>query len=130
MQIGFKKMVSETYLLDAGSTLKLSKHEFFDTLTAYANLVLSGVAKTDLSVFWTSQKTYDALSPSEKLHEHAWLVDTGVRLPAASAPFEPMAGMAIWGASCWGTVAAKVLRGETLPPPARKAGLAEAKLAS
>ncbi len=121
MRVGFTKMITDTYLLDAGSTLKVFMHEFFDTLTAYANMVLPGVAKADLTAFWTSQAAYDALPPSAKLHEHAWLVDTGVELPKASVALEPMAGTAIWGASCWAAIPLDALRGETLPPVHRKA---------
>jgi hypothetical protein len=120
MRVGFTRMITETYLLDANSTLKVFLHEFFDTLTAYANMVLPGVAKADLAAFCTSQAAYDALPPAAKLNEHAWLVDTGVKLPKASAAAEPMAGTAIWGASCWAAIPTAALRGETLPGVHRK----------
>ena len=45
MNEAFKQMVTKNYLLDSESTLQISNHEFFDTLTAYANIVLPGVAK-------------------------------------------------------------------------------------
>ena len=130
MRVGFEKMITDTYLLDADSTLKVFMHEFFDTLTAYANMVLPGVAKADLSAFWTSQAAYDALPASAKLNEHAWLVDTGVKLPKASAALGPMAGTAIWGASCWSEIPVADLRGETLPAVTRKAPSKLAKAAS
>jgi hypothetical protein len=120
MGAGFGRMITDTYLLDAASTLKVFEHEFFDTLTAYANVVLPGVAKTDLVAFWASQASYDALTPSEKLNEHAWLLDTGRRLPATAAPLEPMVGSALWGATCWRVVPEAALRGDALPPAALK----------
>jgi hypothetical protein len=121
MKLGFKKMITDTYLLDSGSTLKIFVHEFFDTLTAYANMVLPGVAKTDLTAFWASRASYDKLSPSAQLQEHAWIVDNGAKLPAASAAFEPMGGTSIWGASCWGAVQGDALRGDVVPPLASRA---------
>jgi hypothetical protein len=39
-------------LLDGDSTYQGYHHEFFDALTAYANIILPGVAKTDLIAFW------------------------------------------------------------------------------
>lgn len=131
MTTSFKNMVVRTYLIDGDSTLKIYAHEFFDTLTAYANIVLAGVAKTDLEAFWASQKAYDALTPTEQRAEHAWIVDSGVTLPAGSAALAPASGSAVRGATCWTVVAADALTGKTLPMPARKGAVAgPTKLAS
>ena len=131
MTAAFKNMVIRQYLIDAESTLKVYTHEFFDTLTAYANIALPGVAKTDLTVFWEGQKLYDALTPAQQLGEHAWIVDSGVVLPAGSAALAPASGSAVRGATCWNAIEAAALTGKTLPPPARKGAVAApTKLAS
>ena len=120
MKQAFKEMLTENYLLDADSTLKIFMHEFFDTLTAYANVVLPGVAKTDLAAFWESQKSYDGLSVKDKLDEHAWLVDAGADLPEAAAAFKEMAGKSVWGCTCWNSIPVDDLRGARLPPVSEK----------
>ena len=85
---GFKTMVKAHYLADGFAELPMSVTEFFDVLTAYANVLLLGVAKTDLVAFWESQKTFEALSGEDKLKEHAWLIDVGPMLSDPSARFE------------------------------------------
>ena len=95
-------------------------HEFFDALTSYANIILPGVAKTDLDAFWESQKNYDKLTWEDKLNEHAWLVDIGPMLSEPAIRFEGMAGECIWGCACWVVVPYDQLRGDKLPPPNRK----------
>jgi hypothetical protein len=43
----------QTYLLSGEeSTLKMTEGEFFDELTAYSNVIIPGVARTDLKAFW------------------------------------------------------------------------------
>ncbi|WP_428490294.1 hypothetical protein [Rhodopila sp.] len=120
MNKAFRKMLTENYLLDAESTLQIFNHEFFDALTAYANIILPGVAKTDLISFWESQKNYDKLSWEDKLHEHAWLIDIGPMLSEPAIRFEGMAGECIWGCACWVVVPYDELRGDKLPPANRK----------
>ena len=120
MNKAFKKMITQNYLLDSESTLQIFSHEFFDTLTAYANVILPGVAKTDLIAFWESQKNYDKLSWEDKLNEHAWLIDIGPMLSEPAIRFEGMAGECIWGCACWVVVPYDQLRGDKLPPPNRK----------
>jgi hypothetical protein len=120
MAEAFKKMITENYLLDSESTIQISDHEFFDALTAYANVILPGVAKTDLIAFWESQKNYDKLSWEDKLNEHAWLIDIGPMLSEPAIRFQGMAGECIWGCACWVVVPYVELRGDKLPPPNRK----------
>ena len=120
MNKAFKEVVTKNYLLDADSTYQSYNHEFFDTLTAYGNIILPGVAKTDLIAFWDSQKVYDKLSWEDKLNEHAWLIDIGPMLSEPAIRFEGMAGECIWGCACWVVVPYDLLRGDKLPPPNRK----------
>ena len=120
MAEAFKKMITENYLLNSESTIQISDHEFFDALTAYANVILPGVAKTDLIAFWESQKNYDKLSWEDKLNEHAWLIDIGPMLSEPAIRFQGMAGECIWGCACWVVVPYDELRGDKLPPPNRK----------
>jgi hypothetical protein len=117
---GFRDMVTKNYLLDSDSTYQTFSHEFFDALTAYANIILPGVAKTDLLAFWESQKNYDKLDWETKLNEHAWLIDIGPMLSEPAIRFEGMAGECIWGCACWVVVPYDQLRGDKLPPPNRK----------
>jgi hypothetical protein len=120
MSKSFKELITKNYLLDAESTYQGYTHEFFDALTAYANVILPGVAKTDLTAFWESQKNYDKLTWEEKLNEHAWLIDIGPMLSEPAIRFEGMAGECIWGCACWVVVPYDQLRGDKLPPPNRK----------
>ena len=116
----FKDQVTKSYLMDSESSIQMFNHEFFDTLTAYANIILPGVAKTDLNAFWESQKNYDKLDWETKLNEHAWLIDIGPMLSEPAIRFEGMAGECIWGCACWVVVPYDQLRGDKLPPPNRK----------
>ena len=120
MSTSFKKMMTETWLLDSELTLQVFNHEFFDALTAYANIILPGVAKTDLVAFWESQKNYDTLSWEDKLMEHAWLIDIGPMLSEPAIRFEGMAGECIWGCACWVVVPYDQLRGDKLPAANRR----------
>ena len=125
MSKSFEEMIKKNYLLDDESSLQLSTHEFFDTLTAYANVILPGLAKTDLTAFWASQANYDKLSWEERLIEHAWLIDLGPMLSEPAIRFEGMAGECFWGCACWVVVSYDELRGTVLPPPNRKVILEE-----
>ncbi len=120
LEKGFKDLVTKQYLLDSESTYQSYNHEFFDALTAYGDIILPGVAKTDLNAFWDSQKNYDKLDWESKLNEHAWLIDIGPMLSEPAIRFEGMAGECIWGCACWVVVPYDQLRGDKLPPPNRK----------
>ena len=123
---GFKDLIGKQYLLEGDATYQTSNYEFFDALTAYANIILPGVAKTDLVSFWGSQKNYDTLDWESKLLEHAWLIDIGPMLSEPAIRFEGMAGECIWGCACWVVVPYDQLRGDKLPPPNRKLIMEEA----
>ena len=117
---GLKELMTKEYLLPGDSTYQTENHEFFDALTAYANIILPGVAKTDLIAFWESQKNYNAMTWEDKLNEHAWLIDIGPMLSEPAIRFEGMAGECIWGCACWVVVPYDQLVGDKLPPPNRK----------
>jgi hypothetical protein len=123
---GMKDLITKEYLLEGDSTYHTENHEFFDALTAYAVVILPGVAKTDLTAFWDSQKNYDKLNWEDKLNEHAWLIDIGPMLSEPAIRFEGMAGECIWGCACWVVVPYDQLRGDKLPPPNRKVIMEEA----
>jgi len=120
MSKAFEDMVKKNYLLDDESNLQIEFHEFFDTLTAYANVILPGLAKTDLVAFWASQANYDKLTWEDRLIEHAWLIDLGPMLSEPAIRFQGMAGECFWGCACWVVVSYDELRGTVLPPPNRK----------
>jgi hypothetical protein len=122
-----KDTVTKNYLLsDGDQPVQVFNHEFFDALTAYAVIILPGVAKTDLDAFWASQKVYDKLTWEEKLNEHSWLVDIGPMISEPAIRFDGLAGECIWGCACWIVVPYAELRGDVLPPPNRKVVLSEA----
>ena len=123
---GMKDLIANQYLLEGDSTYQTENHEFFDALTAYAIVILPGVAKTDLNAFWDSQKVYDKMVWEDKLNEHAWLIDIGPMLSEPAIRFEGMAGECIWGCACWVVVPYDQLRGDKLPPPNRKVIMEEA----
>ena len=110
---------------DDNGTLQIESHEFFDHLTAYANVILPGMAKTDLDVFWESREKYDALDWDAKLLEHSWLLDLGVMMSEPAIRFDGMAGECLWGCACWVVVPYDQMRGEKLPPATRKEILEE-----
>jgi hypothetical protein len=114
-----EKLTSE-YLLPDDSTLEAFDHEFFDHLTAYADIIMPGVAKTDLQAFWKSRDSYDKQTWEEKLLLHSWLLDLGVMMSEPAIRFQGMAGECLWGCACWVVVPYDQMRGDALPPPNRK----------
>ena len=132
-EIGFKyinealtKKVEESFLLPGDdATIEVENYEFFDQLTAYAVMILPGVAKTDFNVFYTAREAYDKLSWEEKLLHHSWLLDLGVMLSEPAIRFEGMAGECLWGCACWVVVPYEQMRGNVLPPASRKPILEE-----
>jgi hypothetical protein len=103
----------KTYLLPGeDGTLKTSVSEFFDELTIYTNVIMPGVARTDLTVFWEARDKYDQLSREEKLLAHSWLLELNTLLCEPSTRFEGMAGECILGCACWVVVPYAAIRGE------------------
>ena len=116
-----KQKVSDLFLLPGeDSSFHIDNEEFFDILTAYADIILPGMAKTDLDVFWASRDAYDKLDWEEKLMHHSWLLDLGVMMSEPAIRFEGMAGECLWGCACWVVVPYNQMRGDELPPASRK----------
>lgn len=69
------------------SSISIANHEFFDYLTAYADIVLPGLAQTDLELFWKAHDEYDKLDAEDLKMCHSWLLEHGVVLfkPEAAA---------------------------------------------
>lgn len=120
IEADFRALMKDKYLLDSDSTLQITTGEFFDALTSYANVILAGVAKTDLISFWESKKNYETLTWEQKLNEHAWLIDIGPMLSEPAIRFEGLAGECIWGCACWVVVPFDAVNGDALPPANRK----------
>ncbi len=121
-----KKKISESFLIPGeDSTFQLENLEFFDHLTSYADIILPGMAKTDLDVFWKSRDEYDKLDWEEKLMEHSWILDLGVLMSEPAIRFDGMAGECLWGCACWVVVPYDQMRGDALPPANRKEILEE-----
>jgi hypothetical protein len=77
------------YLLPGeDGTLKTSVSEFFDELTIYTNVIMPGVARTDLTVFWEARDKYDQLNREEKVLAHSWLLELNTLLCEPSARYE------------------------------------------
>ena len=109
--------LSETlngFLLDGDDgTLKMTTGEFFDELTAYTNVIIPGVARTDFTAFYEAREAYDAIEDwDEKLMMHSWILDLGVILSEPSIRFEGMSGECIWGCACWVVVPHEAIRGD------------------
>ncbi|NJK62405.1 MAG: hypothetical protein HC921_06710 [Synechococcaceae cyanobacterium SM2_3_1] len=121
----FKKKMEE-YLGDLDdSTLIFSHDEFFDRLTAYIDIIMPGVAKTDYMSYFHSRDDYDNLSWNEKLLTHSWLLELGVMMSEPAIRFEGMAGECLWGCACWVVVPYDQIRGEGPVPANRKQILKE-----
>ncbi len=113
LQKKLESVLSE-YVLDGDDgTLVTSQGEFFDELTVYSNIIIPGVAKTDLTAFYTARDAYDQIEDWDtKLMMHSWLLDLGVMLSEQSIRFDGMAGECIWGCACWVVVPHAAIRGD------------------
>ncbi len=114
---GLETKLQETlqgYVLDGDDgTVNTTVGEFFDELTAYSNIIIPGVAKTDLVSFFEARDAYDKVeSWDEKLMMHSWLLDLGVILSEQSIRFDGMAGECIWGCACWVVIPHEAIRGD------------------
>jgi hypothetical protein len=120
----------QTYLLPGeDGTLNSTQSEFFDELTVYANVIIPGVARTDLTAFYEARDKYDQLSGwDDKLLCHSWLLELGVILSEPSIRFEGMAGECIWGCACWVVVPHAAIRGDA-PVSTTSADVARAGIA-
>lgn len=78
-------------------TVNTTLGEFFDELTAYSNVIIPGVAKSDFTAFFSARDAYDAIaSPAERAMMHSWLLDLGVVLsepqPVEVVPYAAIRG--------------------------------------
>jgi hypothetical protein len=88
------------WLRNGSDDMAIDVSEAFDTLTAYAQILFAGVAKTDLDFYADSREGYEALSDDEKVLKHSLLLEHGLVLSEPSASGE-RAGKALWDASAW-----------------------------
>jgi hypothetical protein len=66
------------------SSIQITNHEFFDYLTSYADIVLPGLAQTDLDLFWKASEAYSKLGKNDKKLCHSWLLEHGTVLSATA----------------------------------------------
>ena len=115
------KEVMATFLVESeDSAMNITHREFFDHLTAFADIMLPGVAKTDFLTFFESRDLYDQMTWDEKLLHHSWLMDLGVMMSEPAIRFEGMAGECLWGCACWIVVPYDQLRGDAVIPASRR----------
>lgn len=108
------------YLLPGeDGSLYTTRHEFFDELTLYVNIVVPGVAKADLTSYAQARELYDASSEEAKLAMSSLLLELGVSVSQPSQEFEGMAGRTVDGATPWNTgITLEQLHGRTNPATA------------
>jgi hypothetical protein len=116
----FKAVVSTFLVESEDSTLNINHSEFFDHLTAFADIMLPGVAKVDFVDFFKSRDLYDTLTWEQKLLHHSWLMDLGVMMSEPAIRFEGMAGECLWGCACWIVVPYEEIRGDAPVPINRR----------
>lgn len=67
-----EKKLADKYLKSGkASDIQIATHEFFDHLTAYADIVLPGLAHSDLTPYREAQKAYEKLGAEEKKMCHS-----------------------------------------------------------
>lgn len=116
----FKETIASFLVDSEDSGIKVTHREFFDHLTAFADVMLPGVAKTDFVAFYESRDKYDTLSWEEKLLHHSWLLDLGVMISEPAIRFEGMAGECLWGCACWVVVPYDAIRGDAVVESTRR----------
>lgn len=77
-----QKLADEFLKSGNASDIQMANHEFFDHLTAYADIVLPGLAHSDLTPYWEAHKAYEKLGAEEKKMCHSWLLERDVVLSA------------------------------------------------
>ncbi|CCH75432.1 conserved hypothetical protein [Nostocoides australiense Ben110] len=109
-----------TYLLPGeDGALYTTRHEFFDELTLYVNVVIPGVAKVDLTAYQDARQQYDAASEEARAVMSSWLLELGVSVSQPSAEFDGMAGKCVDGGTPWNTgISMEALRGTGNPAAA------------
>lgn len=81
LQARLESVLGKYVLPGEDGTLNTSVGEFFDELTAYTNIIIPGVAKTDFTAFYEARTAYDAVDDAtERALMHSWLLDLGTLL--------------------------------------------------
>lgn len=118
------------YLLPGDDgTLRTSVGEFFDELTVYTNVIVTGVARTDLEAFYASRELYDALPLQERLAEHSLLLEVGIALSERNEEFGDFAGMALGEGGTPAMISYADIRGEA-PTPENAVEITNANIAA
>ncbi|MBC3194911.1 hypothetical protein H7X46_28050 [Pseudonocardia sp. C8] len=115
-----QKKLEETlsrYLLPGDDgTLRTSVGEFFDELTVYTNIIMTGVARPDLVAFQESRAIYDALPEQDRLAHHSFLLELGIALSERNQEFGDYAGKALGEGAVPTTISYDDIRGEAALP--------------
>jgi hypothetical protein len=73
--------LTDSFLKTGGkSNINIAHHEFFDHLTSYADISMTGISQGDLNQFWEAHDGYLKLSSEEQKMCHSWLLDKDVVL--------------------------------------------------
>ena len=80
--------------------------------------MLPSLGKTAFSFFYAARDAYDAEPVSQRLLDHAMLLEQGVLLSEPSTRLDGMAGASIGASACWVAVPLNALRGGDAPPSA------------
>lgn len=88
------------WLANGTDDMVIDVSEPFDTLTAYAQILFAGVAKTDFDFYEDARDAYESLSEEERLLHHSLLLEHGLLLSEESQ-VEGRAGKALWDSSAW-----------------------------
>ena len=77
-EIGFDRIdqkmeqrMKDSFLTAKDSSIQIENHEFFDHLTSYADIVLSGLVSTDLDRYSNAQAAYNKLNKGEQKMCHS-----------------------------------------------------------
>lgn len=103
LQRKLEETLSQYLLAGDDGHLRTSESEFFDELTLYVNVIIPGVAKTDLTAFTEAKALYEAVPKAERAGLTSWLLELGIVLSEPSDQFEGMMGQALSGSPGWNT---------------------------
>ncbi|QHG85314.1 hypothetical protein D1O33_25075 (plasmid) [Rhodococcus rhodochrous] len=103
LQKQLEDVLSQYLLPGEDGYLYTTESEFFDALTLYTNVIIPGVAKTDLTAFDEAKKLYDTTPESNRVALSSSLLELGIVLSEPSEQFEGMMGQALPGAPGWNT---------------------------
>ena len=83
-EIGFEHLdekmqqrIRDSFLSPSDSSIQIENHEFFDHLTAYADIVLPGLTSIDLDRYSNAKKAYSKLGKGEQKMCHSLNLERG-----------------------------------------------------